>query len=268
MENVMIKEVRDVLQSIELFQGLSREDLDKLLKICQEESFNPDEIIFREGDMAEKFYLILQGHVEVWKNYGLPSQDILAIRGAGDTFGEMALIDELPRSATLKSVEPTLCLVQSKEDFQKLLKENSSITLTLMKSVSAMVRQSNESFISRASVRRTSNWKKPTMISRVAQQELINSERLSTLGKFASMVLHDLQKSHLHPQRLRRDDRTDTRGRRKDQQIWRKNRRRSRVDLSRMAGELLDFSRGDIRLNLLPVQLGHLLSHLAREHCS
>jgi CRP-like cAMP-binding protein len=64
--------------------------------------------------MAEKFYVILQGNVEVWKNYGLPSQDILAIRGAGDTFGEMALIDELPRSATLKTVEPTLCLVQKK----------------------------------------------------------------------------------------------------------------------------------------------------------
>jgi CRP-like cAMP-binding protein len=192
MENVMIKEVRDVLQSIELFQGLSREDLDKLLKICQEESFNPDEIIFREGDMAEKFYLILQGHVEVWKNYGMPSQDILAIRGPGDTFGEMALIDELPRSATLKSVEPTLCLVQSKEDFQKLLKENSSITLTLMKSVSAMVRQSNESFIHGL---RQKNLKleKAYHDLQIAQQELINSERLTTLGKFASMVLHDLR---------------------------------------------------------------------------
>jgi signal transduction histidine kinase len=253
MENVMIKEVRDVLQSIELFQGLSREDLDKLLKICQEESFNPDEIIFREGDMAEKFYLILQGHVEVWKNYGMPSQDILAIRGPGDTFGEMALIDELPRSATLKSVEPTLCLVQSKEDFQKLLKENSSITLTLMKSVSAMVRQSNESFIHGL---RQKNLKleKAYHDLQIAQQELINSERLTTLGKFASMVLHDLRNpiSILkgYAEMIVLTPGVDERISKYGEKIVGEAER-----LSRMAGELLDFSRGDIRLNLLPVQL-------------
>jgi CRP-like cAMP-binding protein len=118
--------------------------------------------------MAEKFYVILQGQVEVWKNYGMPSQDILAIRGPGDTFGEMALIDELPRSATLKTVEPTLCLVQKKEDFQKLLKENSSITLDVDEvRISHGKRQSNESFHLTAFGRKTSNWKKPTRISRV-----------------------------------------------------------------------------------------------------
>jgi signal transduction histidine kinase len=235
------------------FKGFTTEDLQKILKIGQEESFSAGEVIFREGDLAEKFYVILQGKVEVWKNYGLPSQDILAIRGAGDTFGEMALIDELPRSATLKTVEPTLCLVQKKEDFQKLLKENSSITLTLMKSVSAMVRQSNEAFISGL---RQKNLKleKAYQDLQVAQQELIKSERLSTLGKFASMVLHDLRNpiSILkgYAEMIVLTPGVDEKISKYREKIVAEAGR-----LSRMAGELLDFSRGDIRLNLLPVQL-------------
>jgi signal transduction histidine kinase len=248
-----MKSSLDILQSIELFQGLTTEDLQKILKIGQEESFSAGEVIFREGDLAEKFYVILQGKVEVWKNYGLPSQDILAIRGAGDTFGEMALIDELPRSATLKTVEPTLCLVQKKEDFQKLLKENSTITLTLMKSVSAMVRQSNEAFISGL---RQKNLKleKAYQDLQVAQQELIKSERLSTLGKFASMVLHDLRNpiSILkgYAEMIVLTPGVDEKISKYSEKIVAEAGR-----LSRMAGELLDFSRGDIRLNLLPVQL-------------
>jgi signal transduction histidine kinase len=253
VELAFMKSSLDILQSIELFQGLTTEDLQKILKIGQEESFSAGEVIFREGDLAEKFYVILQGKVEVWKNYGLPSQDILAIRGAGDTFGEMALIDELPRSATLKTVEPTLCLVQKKEDFQKLLKENSTITLTLMKSVSAMVRQSNEAFISGL---RQKNLKleKAYQDLQVAQQELIKSERLSTLGKFASMVLHDLRNpiSILkgYAEMIVLTPGVDEKISKYSEKIVAEAGR-----LSRMAGELLDFSRGDIRLNLLPVQL-------------
>jgi signal transduction histidine kinase len=253
VELAFMKSSLEILQSIELFQGLTTEDLQKILKIGQEESFSAGEVIFREGDLAEKFYVILQGKVEVWKNYGLPSQDILAIRGAGDTFGEMALIDELPRSATLKTVEPTLCLVQKKEDFQKLLKENSTITLTLMKSVSAMVRQSNEAFISGL---RQKNLKleKAYQDLQVAQQELIKSERLSTLGKFASMVLHDLRNpiSILkgYAEMIVLTPGVDEKISKYSEKIVAEAGR-----LSRMAGELLDFSRGDIRLNLLPVQL-------------
>jgi signal transduction histidine kinase len=253
VELAFMKSSLEILQSIELFQGLTTEDLQKILKIGQEESFSAGEVIFREGDLAEKFYVILQGKVEVWKNYGLPSQDILAIRGAGDTFGEMALIDELPRSATLKTLEPTLCLVQKKEDFQKLLKENSTITLTLMKSVSAMVRQSNEAFISGL---RQKNLKleKAYQDLQVAQQELIKSERLSTLGKFASMVLHDLRNpiSILkgYAEMIVLTPGVDEKISKYSEKIVAEAGR-----LSRMAGELLDFSRGDIRLNLLPVQL-------------
>lgn len=242
------------LKNLELFKELSDPDLDKVLDFCHEGTFDTHDVIFQEGDAADRFYIILSGRVEVWKDYATPYADILAIKGEGASFGEMALIDDRPRSATIKVAEPVRVLYQNKADFQRILHENVSIAMVIMKSVSNMVRQSNESFIYGL---RQKNQKLELAYEELkkAQQELLRNERLSTMGKFSSMILHDLRnpisiiKGYAEMVLL-----NSANPERTEMFIGKLIGEADR--LNRLAGELLDYSRGDIRLNLGPIFIG------------
>jgi len=250
----MKKNYTQFLKNIELFQGLSNEDLERISDLCHEEQFQAGEIIFQEGVVPDRFYIVMKGKVEVWKDYGTPFQDILALRGEGASFGEMALIDDLPRSATIRTAESTQVLFQHKKDFHRILEENHQISMAIMRSVSFMVRQSNETFINGL---RDKNQKLEQAYEEIkqAQKELLRSERLSTLGKFASMILHDLRnplsilKGYGEMLQFQKEQ--------PEKVVFLSQKILNEADrLNRMVGELLDYSRGDIRLNLSPVSLG------------
>lgn len=248
------------LKNLELFQALSDEDLKKILDLCHEVNYVPGDVIFKEGEAADKYYIILNGQVEIWKDYDTPYADILAVKGEGTSFGEMALIDELPRSATIKVSAPTRALYQHKDDFHRIIRENSTIAMFIMKSVSNMVRLSNESFIYGLR-QKNQKLEKAYEELKVAQLDLVRSERLSTLGKFSSMILHDLRnpisiiKGYAEMISLNSSD-----SQRVEQYSAKLIAEADR--LNRLAGELLDYSRGNIRLNLSPVQVSFLFQRL------
>jgi len=255
-----MEDTKSLLRTLSLFKDLPEDDINKILEICKIVVFQPKDVIFYEGDDARRFFVILDGRVEVWKNFGQEDQDILAIRGPGDTFGEMALIDALPRSATLRASVKTLCLVQEKEDFQNLILKNPNIALTLMRSVSGMVRQSNETFIDGLK-EKNKKLKEAYEEIKKTQEDLIRSERLSTLGKLSSMIIHDIRNpiSILkgYGEMIQMSSDAQSKVHEYAQKVVTEASR-----LSRMAGELLDFSRGDIRLNWSSVNLEKLLDRL------
>ncbi|OHD13371.1 MAG: hypothetical protein A2Z96_02450 [Spirochaetes bacterium GWB1_48_6] len=252
------------LKNLDLFKDLEEADLEKIIHECHECSFQPGEVIFRENEPSERFYIILEGQVEVWKDFETPFQDILAVKGEGASFGEMGLIDELPRSATIRAVTPTKGLYQDKESFTRIIKENTSIAIFIMKSVSKMVRQSNETFIFGL---RQKNLKleKAYEDLKKAQQELLRNDRLSTLGKFSSMIIHDLR----NPISILRGY---------AEMIQLNSTQTERVEsyaskvigeadrLNRLAQELLDYSRGDIRLNIAPIQPREFFTRLQESY--
>jgi NADH dehydrogenase len=80
------------------------------------EHFESGEIIFHEGDVGDRLYVIRQGEVEI-----LQHGDVLATLGQGQYFGEMALLRDAPRNATVRASKPTDVLTVAKGDFQKLL---------------------------------------------------------------------------------------------------------------------------------------------------
>jgi NADH dehydrogenase len=80
------------------------------------EHFEPGQTIFEQGDVGDRLYIVQQGSVEVLRN-----GDWLATLGKGDYFGEMALLFNAPRNATVKALEPTDVLAVAKGDFAKLL---------------------------------------------------------------------------------------------------------------------------------------------------
>jgi signal transduction histidine kinase len=252
------------LQSLELFKDLSAEDLSKFLNECQEEYFPAGFVIFNEGDQPDKFYIILSGRVEIWKDFGTDFADVLAIRGPGASFGEMSLIDDLPRSATVRTLDPVRALFLDKDPFRKIIQENPSVSLLIMKTVSKMVRVSNETF-QYGLRQRNQKLEQAYEELKNAQQELIRGERLSTLGKFASMIIHDLR-NPLSVIRGYAELLLLTNGQ-QERATSLSEKLLSEVDrLNRMVGELLDYSRGNIRLNLGVIFLKDLFSKLVENN--
>ncbi len=130
--------------------------------------------------------------MEIWKDYGDEQRDLLASHGVGHLFGEMAVVDDLPRSATVVARDAVRLLSVGRDDFRGIVASNGAIALSITRSVSAMVRASNESFLENLH-RRNRALLKANRELRRAQERLIQAERLSVLGKFASLILHDIR---------------------------------------------------------------------------
>lgn len=238
----------DFLRRVFFFKDLADDEIMLLAGSCQEEEYAPGDILFTEGSAADRFYIVIEGRVEVWKNFYDPKPDLLAIHGPGHFFGEMALIDELPRSATVVAKDPVRLLFLFRDDFRRLIAEHASIALSVMTAISFMVRSSNELYVEDLRKRNEALEKAYAELEK-AQAERLRSERLSTLGKFSSLILHDIRNplSALKGQIQLMEIQLDEPERLKSRIAA----SRTEVErLERLASEFLDYSRGEIRLDM------------------
>ncbi len=136
------------LKRIQLFEELSDEQLSELADICHKEFFKPEEIIFEEDAIGDKFYMLEKGEVRISKIIQGIGEEALVVLKEGAYFGEMALIDEAPRSATAICNDEATLWVINKEDFEKLLSEDSELASkllwTFVKTLSVRLRETNE----------------------------------------------------------------------------------------------------------------------------
>ncbi|OGP58036.1 MAG: hypothetical protein A2V67_11160 [Deltaproteobacteria bacterium RBG_13_61_14] len=121
------------LAKIPLFQELEELELDEVARIAVKEDFGPGDIIFREGDQGDKLFLILEGKVAIVKLVPGKGSQTLASLNPGDYFGEMALIDEAPRSAGAVAEGAATLLVLNKPDLDALLESSSAVAAKLYK---------------------------------------------------------------------------------------------------------------------------------------
>ncbi len=248
------------LKDVYFFKDLSTDELRTLAESCREEKFSKGEILFIEGEKAEKFYILMDGTVEVWKDYYDRHPDLLAIHGKGHLFGEMALVDDLPRSATVLAKTDVNVLSILRDDFHRILQNNNMVALSLLKSLSSMVRKSNDYFVDGLR-RQNLELQHAYEDLKAVQEELIKSERMSNLGKFSSLIIHDIRnpisvmKGYAEMILLHGED--AEKGKKYATGILKE------VDrLNLLVGELLDYSRGDIRLNLSIVSLHQFFEKL------
>jgi CRP-like cAMP-binding protein len=110
MEKVLL------LKGIPLFSRMSAEQLLPVAEIVNEVSYGSGEVIFHEGDPGDELYLVMSGSVEVLRH-----EKQLAVLGANECFGDMAMLDQEVRSATIRVVEPVSLLAIAREDFLDLL---------------------------------------------------------------------------------------------------------------------------------------------------
>jgi CRP-like cAMP-binding protein len=130
----------DFLTRVPLFARLAREDLDGLAKAAQHLLFRTGEVIIREGEGDRKLFIVVRGRVEVVKSKGERSERRLAMLGPCEYFGEMALIDDLVRSATVVASEETEVLCLDHLDLYKEIGRNPSVALELLRTLSQRLR--------------------------------------------------------------------------------------------------------------------------------
>lgn len=111
----------EALSKVELFRGLAARGLERVASIASEERHAAGHTLFREGDAGDKLYVIVEGKTRISRRVPGMGEEALAVLGPGSSFGEMALIDEVPRSADAIIHERCKLLVLSKEALQDLM---------------------------------------------------------------------------------------------------------------------------------------------------
>ena len=111
----------EILSQIDLFNGLPQGHLRRVVDIGVEEQYRVGATIFSEGEPGDKFYLIVEGAVRISRIVPGMGEEALAVLGPGEVFGEMALLDESPRSAGAIAHEKCRLLVITKDAFDDLL---------------------------------------------------------------------------------------------------------------------------------------------------
>ena len=132
------------LSKTELFKSLSPEELQKLESRLKERVYPPNTAIVREGAPGDAMFIIKDGKVDVKKREQSTGIDMtIASLGGGACFGEMALLTGNPRSATVMATMATSVFVLEKKDFEALLRENPTISMSLNKIVAERVEAQN-----------------------------------------------------------------------------------------------------------------------------
>ena len=141
------------LQEIPLFHDLSQEQLRSIAKDVQPRRFGQGEIIFREGDPGQVLYLVQAGQVRIYVN-GLDGSEtsVILFGRPGDMFGELAVIDGLPSSATAVALDETLLYTISRESFRLHMQRFPQLALNFMKELTHRVRYNTRQMDSLASL--------------------------------------------------------------------------------------------------------------------
>lgn len=139
----MSDRVRELLASVELFGEMQDEELDDLTALAQIKKLTKDTTVFHAGDPADAVFVVASGRVKVVITSSDGKEFILTVLGAGQVFGEMALLESAPRSASVVTLSGVELLVISRSDFQRLLESNPRISLRLMAILSRRLRRAN-----------------------------------------------------------------------------------------------------------------------------
>jgi CRP-like cAMP-binding protein len=136
----MITTVEKVLflKSVDLFRALAGEELAQIAEIAEEQPFAAGEQVFAEGEPGDALYLVVEGAVKVHRG-----QRQLAQLGVRDVFGEMAVLDSEPRSASVTAVSDAVLLKIARDDFRDILQERPEIGMGIVKVLSRRLRDAS-----------------------------------------------------------------------------------------------------------------------------
>lgn len=165
------------------FPGINQLEIDELLNRSQVMNYVKGIVLTHEGEIESKFYILLDGRVSVTKTINNIEQRHLKELEAGDFFGEMALIHNAPRAATVTATEPVTVLEIDRDDFDRVLRHSSSVAMAMVREISNRLRENDEMAIEDLRMRAS---ELAEAYQRLAEQELARRE-------FLTNVAHELR---------------------------------------------------------------------------
>ncbi len=157
--------MNDFLRQIPLFSGLDDYALERLVAMSTEIALQPGELLIREGDMGDAMYIIVQGNLQVRKR-ARDGEIVLAERGAGEVIGEMSVLDQAPRVASVIALTPTRALAIDQETFMALLDWSPTAARAILRTFAQRIRST--------------------------QAALQQREKMASLGTLAAGIAHEL----------------------------------------------------------------------------
>ncbi|HEY2337596.1 MAG TPA: cyclic nucleotide-binding domain-containing protein [Burkholderiales bacterium] len=132
-----------VLKAVPLFTSFPEDQLRMLTSVVTRKSLPRSSTVMASGDATDSLYIVLSGRLKVMMSDAEGKEVILSILGPGEFFGEMGLIDDAPRSASVVSIEPCELLSIAKRDFKKCLAENFEMAQAVMRGLVRRLRDAD-----------------------------------------------------------------------------------------------------------------------------
>ncbi len=134
----------DVIRKAPLFSALDDEASEALKRSMAEVNLGRGQVLFREGDAGDKLYVVAEGKVKLGRTSTDGRENLLAILGPGEMFGELSLFDPGPRTATATAVTDTQIFALGHADLTTWVSGRPEVALSLLKQISSRLRRTNE----------------------------------------------------------------------------------------------------------------------------
>lgn len=197
------------------FPGIKPDEIEELIANSRVLSYEPGAILCHENEVEDRFYMILEGEVEVTKNINNSESRLLKTLAAGDFFGEMALIHNAPRAATVVAKTTLTTLELDKASFDRVLHKSTSVALAMVSEISDRLRQNDQMAVDDLRMRAS---ELAEAYQQLAEQELARREFLTNVAHelrtplmVASGYLQMLQKGLMQGDQLQAGIETITR---------------------------------------------------------
>jgi CRP/FNR family transcriptional regulator, cyclic AMP receptor protein len=130
----------ELLAGCLLFKGIEPDGLAALAELASAIDFPAGHVIARQGEIGTGFFVIVAGGVRVVRD-----GTVVARLGPGEFFGELSVLDRMPRNATVAAEGPTSCLALASWDFEKVLLDQPALTLAILRGVASRLREVTDS---------------------------------------------------------------------------------------------------------------------------
>jgi CRP/FNR family cyclic AMP-dependent transcriptional regulator len=178
----------ELLKKVSLFSALDDQELSGLASHMRRRTLRKDTIVFHKDQAGDALYLIESGHVRIFLPTEAGGELIVEIARSGDVFGELALLDGRPRSASAETIEDTSLYVLSRDDFQRFVSATPQFATSLIALLSTRIRQVTEYAESMAFL---------DIHGRVARALLQLAERHGTRTDHGTEIAFDMTQSEL-----------------------------------------------------------------------
>jgi CRP-like cAMP-binding protein len=137
-------EIVELLGRVPVFSTLEQDDLGRIAQLAVPRSFEPGQIVFREGDASDTCYVVRSGRARAIREHADGRTITLATFGPGDIFGELAMFEDELRSATVEAVQDTSVVAVLGPDMRRLMVEHPEISMRLVVALGRRLRETND----------------------------------------------------------------------------------------------------------------------------